>query len=84
MEEMFHAPMYVQATVTFSILLVAALLPVNQQVFTANNANTGTVGHLYQGGIPGYPYFGRYPNYGGFPYITGYGGLPLRLYLHWR
>jgi hypothetical protein len=42
----------------------------NQQAFAAN---TGTVGHLYEGGIPGYPYFGGYPNYGGFPYITGYG-----------
>jgi hypothetical protein len=41
-----------------------------QQVF---GATTGTVGHLYKGGIPGYPYFGGYPNYGGFPYITGYG-----------
>src|SRR5215831_1844414 len=70
---MFHAPMYVKTIVTFSILLVAALLLENQQVFAVNNANPGTVGHLYEGGIPGYPYFGGYPNYGGFPYITGYG-----------
>jgi hypothetical protein len=74
---MLHAPMNMKTTVkTFSILFIAAplaLLSENQQVFAANNANTGTVGHLYEGGIPGYPYFGGYPNYGGFPYITGYG-----------
>ena len=76
---MFHAPMNIKTTVTFSILFVAvpiALLPENQQVF---GANTGNVGHLYEGGIPGYPYFGGYPyvtvapNYGGYPYVTGYG-----------
>jgi hypothetical protein len=71
-EEMFHAPMNMETTITFSILFIAApiaLVPENQQVFAAN---PGTVGHLYEGGIPGYPYFGGYPNYGGFPYITGY------------
>ena len=62
---------------TFSIVAVLIVLLFasghileNQQVFAAN---PGTVGHLYEGGIPGYPYFGGYPNYGGFPYITGYG-----------
>jgi hypothetical protein len=73
---MFHVPMNIKTILAFSILFVAdliALLPENQQVFAANNANTGNVGHLYQGGIPGYPYFGGYPNYGGYPYITGYG-----------
>jgi len=68
-----------KTTVTLSILFVVGLIALlsapgrileNQQVF---GANTGTVGHLYEGGIPGYPYFGGYPNYGGFPYITGYG-----------
>jgi len=79
---MFHTSMNITTTVTFSILFIAtpiALLSAsghmleNQQVFAVNNANPGTVGHLYEGGIPGYPYFGGYPNYGGFPYITGYG-----------
>ena len=79
---MFHAPMNIKTILTFSILFVAGLIALsfapgplheNQQVFAANNANTGNVGHLYQGGIPGYPYFGGYPNYGGYPYITGYG-----------
>jgi hypothetical protein len=68
-----------KTTVTFSILFVATSMALlyasgplleNRQVFAAN---TGTVGHLYEGGIPGYPYFGGYPNYGGYPYITGYG-----------
>jgi len=77
---MFHAPMNTKTSLTFSILFVAASVVLllfarsplleNQQAFAAN---TGTVGHLYEGGIPGYPYFGGYPNYGGFPYITGYG-----------
>jgi len=73
---MLHAPMNIKTILAFSILFVAdliALLPENQQVFAANNANIGNVGHLYQGGIPGYPYFGGYPNYVGYPYITGYG-----------
>jgi hypothetical protein len=78
-EEMYHAPMNLKTTVTFSILFIAALIALlfasgpileNQQAFAAN---TGNVGHLYQGGVPGYPYFGGYPNYGGYPYITGYG-----------
>jgi hypothetical protein len=78
-EEMFHAPMNMKKAITFSILFIAAPLALlsasghileNQQVFAAN---PGTVGHLYEGGIPGYPYFGGYPNYGEFPYITGYG-----------
>jgi len=76
---MFHATRNIPTTVTISILFVAASMGLffatapslkNQQVFAAN---PGTVGHLYEGGIPGYPYFGGYPNYGGFPYITGYG-----------
>jgi len=76
---MFHAPMSIKTNLPFSILFVAAPIALlsasghifqNQQVFAAN---PGTVGHLYEGGIPGYPYFGGYPNYGGFPYITGYG-----------
>src|SRR5215475_223605 len=76
---MFHAPMSIKKNLAFSILFVAAPIALlsasghifqNQQVFAAN---PGTVGHLYEGGIPGYPYFGGYPNYGGFPYITGYG-----------
>ena len=79
---MFHAPMNIKTILTFSILFITAPIVLlsapgplheNQQAFAANNANTGTVGHLYEGGIPGYPYFGGYPNYGGFPYITGYG-----------
>jgi len=79
---MFHAPMNIKIILTFSVFFVAGLIALlfapgplheNQQVFAVNNANTGNVGHLYQGGIPGYPYFGGYPNYGGYPYITGYG-----------
>jgi len=67
-----------KTTVTFSILFIAALIALlfasgpileSQQAFAAN---TGNVGHLYEGGVPGYPYFGGYPNYGGYPYITGY------------
>jgi hypothetical protein len=78
-EEMFHASMNLKTTLTFSILFTAALISLlfasghileNQQAFAAN---TGNVGHLYEGGVPGYPYFGGYPNYGGYPYITGYG-----------
>jgi hypothetical protein len=55
-KEMFHAPMNIKTTVTFSILFVAALIALlfasgqileNQQVFAAN---TGNVGHLYEGG----------------------------------
>jgi hypothetical protein len=70
--------MKIKTTVKSSILFVAALIALlfargpfleNQQAFAVN---TGTVGHLYEGGIPGYPYFGGYPNYGGYPYITGY------------
>lgn len=76
-------------TITFSTLTIAAAIALlfasgpilgNQQAYAANVAggrlgggNAGTVGHLYQGGIPGYPYFGGYPGYGGYPYITGYG-----------
>ena len=67
-----------------SLLFVSGPMFVNQQVLAANVAggspgvsgNTGTVGHLYMGGLPGYPYFGGYPGYGGYPYITGYGGFP--------
>jgi hypothetical protein len=79
-KEMFHAP--VKTTFTFSVLFVGALIALlfasghileNQHAFAVFAANTGNVGHLYQGGIPGYPYFGGYPNYGGYPYITGYG-----------
>ena len=71
--------MNIKTILTLSILFVAsprALLSAsgplleNRRVFAAN---TGNVGHLYEGGIPGYPYFGGYPNYGGYPYITGYG-----------
>jgi len=81
-KEMFYAPMNIKTMLTTSILFVAGLIALlfapgplheNHQVFAANNAKTGNVGHLYQGGIPGYPYFGGYPNYGGYPYITGYG-----------
>jgi hypothetical protein len=76
---MFHVPMNLKTTLTFSILFIAALIALlfapghilgNQQAFAAS---TGIVGHLYEGGVPGYPYFGGYPNYGGYPYITGYG-----------
>jgi hypothetical protein len=80
-EEMFHAPINTKTTVTISILFIAApialLLSASGHIFQNQHpafaANTSTVGHLYEGGIPGYPYFGGYPNYGGFPYITGYG-----------
>jgi len=80
-KEMFHAPIDIKTILTISILYIAGLIallfapgPLHEnQVFAANNANTGNVGHLYEGGIPGYPYFGGYPNYGGYPYITGYG-----------
>jgi hypothetical protein len=77
-EEMVHARVNLKTTVTFSILFIAALIALlfasgpileSQQAFAAN---TGNVGHLYEGGVPGYPYFGGYPNYGGYPYITGY------------
>jgi hypothetical protein len=72
-EEMFHAPSIIFVALPLVLLSASGHILENQQVFAANNANTGNVGHLYQGGIPGYPYFGGYPNYGGYPYITGYG-----------
>jgi len=59
-EEMFDAPMNLKTTITFSILFIAALIALlfasgpileNQQSFAAN---TGNVGHLYEGGVRGY------------------------------
>ena len=59
-EGMFHAPMNIKTILTFSILfntapivLLSAPGPLheNQQAFAANNANTGTVGHLYEGNV---------------------------------
>src|SRR5215472_16038737 len=73
---MFHAPMDTTFIILFIIVAPIALLSTSGHIFQNQHvfaANPGTVGHLYEGGIPGYPYFGGYPNYGGFPYITGYG-----------
>jgi len=60
-EEMFDAPMNLKTTITFSILFIAALIALlfasgpilenHQQSFAAN---TGNVGHLYEGGVRGY------------------------------
>ena len=68
-----------KTTITFSILAIAACnsIPICFRPYawkpTSIPANVGSVGHLYQGGLPGYPYFGGYPGYGGYPYVTGYG-----------
>jgi hypothetical protein len=92
---MFHAPVNITTTVTFSVLFVAAsmallyasgALPKHQQLLAVN---TGNVGHLYEGGIPGYPYFGGYPNYGhsygtggDHSYDYGYGGYTFYRHHH--